>query len=309
MRTVVLINTHSRQASQHVTLVKNYFKRPDTPFEVVDFIVIDKLTPFEDSLKKLKDTRNIACVIVGSGDGTIVAVLNALKKRKNLVYGFIPLGTSNTFVRSLGIPVDLKKSLKNLSVQHIRKASLGQINGTLFPNIADIGVPARVAENLTDKLKKYLGSFAYAVSGFRELVRHDAIKCEIEVDGQKRSFYSHQVFIANGKYRGPLKVSKDTSAYSNELTLGYSDTKSRFEYLRDAFGFVIGTTDKRPTLHFLSVQKATIKTNPVQNIQADGEVIGKTPARIEVVKDAIRVFAPEPKQTKRKKRISRQPRS
>ena len=292
MRTIVFINSHSRQAARNTEAVKKFFSRRSTTFNIVEFIVLEELDDFENSINKLKSYTDIQCIIIGSGDGTIVAILNALKKRRELTYGFIPLGTSNTFVRSLGLSINFMEALDTIGQKHVRQVSLGSINGTLFANIADIGVAAHVADNLTDRVKKYFGSLAYAISGIRELVRHDAIWCEVKIDGKTTEFYTHSLLIANGKYRGPIPVSKDTSAFSDSLTLGYSDNKSRLQYLRDAFGFILGKTNKRKSLHLMPIQEAVIKTKPVQMIQADGEVIGKTPAKIKVIKNAIRVFTP-----------------
>jgi YegS/Rv2252/BmrU family lipid kinase len=306
MRTVVFINTHSRQAAQNIDDLRKFFSKSTDSFDVLDFIIVEDLEKFDTYLERLSSHKEAECVIVGSGDGTIVAVINTLKKRKGLVYGFVPLGTSNTFVRSLGLPIDIRKALRALLKNHVREVSLGSINGTLFANIADIGVPAQVVENLTDRVKKYLGSFAYAISGMRELIRHDAIKCEVEANGQTKSFYTHQLFIANGKYRGPVPVSNDTSAYSDKLTLGYSATPSRWEYFKDAFGFLIRTAPRHRNLYFITIEKATVRTRPVRSIQADGEIISKTPANVKVVKNAIRVLTlPEQKNLRRKLRKSR----
>src|SRR5574338_669941 len=107
MHTVVFINSHSRQAAKHVAAIRRYFQRANQPFEILDFVVIDELDKLDESLEKLTRTKNLQAVIVGSGDGTIVAVLNALKHRPDIVYGFLPLGTSNTFARSLNIPLDI----------------------------------------------------------------------------------------------------------------------------------------------------------------------------------------------------------
>ena len=51
--------------------------------------------------------KQVACdvVIVGGGDGTISAAAGALAY-KDAVLGILPLGTANSFARTLGIPLD-----------------------------------------------------------------------------------------------------------------------------------------------------------------------------------------------------------
>lgn len=290
MRTVVFINTHSRQGAANVDAVRAFFERKHSPFKLLDFIVVENLKDFDACIKKLKQHTTVECVIVGSGDGTIVTILNALKDRKELTYGFLPLGTSNTFVKSLGLPSRVEEVLELLPKGHVNSASLGSINGKLFANIADIGVPTKVAENVTNKEKKYLGPVAYVTSGIREMLRHDAIWCELEINGKRETFYTHQVLIANGKYRGPIAISKKTSAFSDTLTLGYSASISRWTYAKDMLAFLTGKKSQRPSLVLKPIESAVLLTKPVQNIQADGEVIGKTPAKIKIIKNAIQVI-------------------
>lgn len=303
MRTVVFINAHSRQGAENVTSVKRALSRPGNDFDVAEYIVVDNLDSFNKKLKRLRSHKDAECVIVGSGDGTIIAILNELKDRRDIVYGFLPLGTSNTFVRSLGLPGEFRPALKVIKNRNVRTVSLGSINGRLFANIADIGVPAKVADNLTNRVKKHLGPAAYVVSGLRELAHHNAIWCELKVNGKTESFYTHNLFVANGKYRGPIALSDDASAFTNKLTLGYSASKGRLDYLKDALKFLSGGAKKHDNISLIPIEKATLTTKPIQKIQADGEVIGKTPAKINIVKDAIRVFTvPEAQDRPRKQR-------
>lgn len=295
MRTIVFINSHSRQATQNLKLVKRFFAKPNSPFDVVDFIVIEKLSSFADALDQLQAAKNIECVVVGSGDGTIVTVLNALKSRKKLVYGFIPLGTSNNYARSLGIPADVRRSLRTLAKLYTRPVSLGTVNGAVFANNVGIGLPVKVVDNLTNKTKRYLGSLAYFVSALRELVRHEAVWCELEIDGKLQEFYTHQLSVLSGGYKGTaLPVHNATSVFSDELTLVYSTTKERVEYFKDVLGFLYGRS-KRETLCVIPITHAKLRTRPVMTIQADGEIISKTPATVSVTKDAIRVLTKPPK--------------
>jgi len=299
MRTIVFVNTYSRQATQHLKLVQRYFKKPNCPFEIVDFIMVDEAHPFDACVKRLQATKNFDYVIIGSGDGTIVSVFNALKGRKNITYGFIPLGTSNNYVRSLGIPTDIRRSLRTLKKLHTQPISLGTVNGTIFANNAGIGLPAQVADTLTNKTKRYLGPLAYVVSGIHQLFHHDAIWCELEIHGKIQAFDTHHLSISSGSYKGTIMpMNKVTSAFSDELTIVYSATKERLEYVKDLLGFIYGRSVKRESTHVITIKEAKLRTNPVQTIQADGEIIGKTPVTISVIKDAIRVLTPPPKPTR-----------
>src|SRR5262249_3050373 len=128
--------------------------------------------------------------------------------------------------------------------------------------------------------------------GLHELIRHDAVWFDVTADGKTISFYTHNLIISNGKYHGHIPVHELASLEHNNLLLSATPARSRVECLRSAFRFMFSRPKKRKNSLAFPVKEAHIVTNPVREIQADGEVIGKTPADIRVIKDAIRVFTP-----------------
>lgn len=291
MRTVLFINTHSRQAKKLSDEVIKSFKSKKSGFEIVDVIMVKKLSGLNDDLERLKKIDKLECVIVGSGDGTIVSVLNALSGRKKIVYGFLPLGTSNVFVRSLELPLKADEAIKIIRKKRVRSISLGAINNIIFANSAGIGLPVSVVSNLTDRTKKYLGPMAYVVSGLIEFVGHKALHCSIKQGSKKESFYTHHILIANGKYHGNLPVSDDASVYKNKLVIvAFGVSASRWQYAKSIAKFGVGKHEADPNVRVIPFEKIQIETVPKQKIEADGELISTTPATIEIVKNAIRVF-------------------
>lgn len=271
---------------------------------VTETIIVKNLKMLDFYLKKLRQIKQIDCVIVGSGDGTIVSVLNALKDQKDIVYGFLPLGTSNTFVRSLGIPVTYAKSKKIILDRHTSSVTLGSVNGHLFANIAGLGVPVRVTKNLSNKVKRIFGPFAYVISGVRETIDHRAFYFQITNDHIHESFFSHHVLIANGKYHGHLPVSHDASLFKNQLVLvAFGTSQSRSGYVRSMLRFMLRRHEQDPNVQIIPFERAYITAHPKRGIEADGEMISQTPATVEVVKDAITVFTP--KATKRKSKANK----
>ncbi len=291
MRTVLFINSHSRRAEKYKSDVINALSDKDSGFELIDVIIVMKLENLDQELKRLKSINKLDCVIVGSGDGTIVAILNALKDRKKIKYGFLPLGTSNTFVRSLGLPPKVPEAIEIICKKRVRQVSLGVIDNVLFANIAGVGLPVRVARNLSNRTKKYFGPFAYLLSGIKEITTHSAFRCIIE-DGRKRhSFYTHHLLIANGKYHGHLPVSPDASLFKNQLVVvAFGVSQSRLQYAKSMLHFGLGLHEADPHVLLIPIKKATLVTKPSRNIEADGELIGRTPAKIKILKDAISVF-------------------
>lgn len=279
-----------------VDKVVSDFSRDLAGFDMVEIIVVRNLKQLDYHLDVLKAIPHLDCVIVGSGDGTIVAVLEALKDRQ-LTYGFLPLGTSNTFVRSLGLPLSYPLARRLILKRNTRPASIGAINGKIFANIAGIGIPVTVTENTTNKIKKFLGPLAYIFHGIKALVGHQAIFCHIVNDEINQSFYTHYLLFANGKYHGKLSLGKEVSAYNDKLVLiAVGVSQNRRHFAVGIINFLVRRHRKDPRIKMIPFERLFVTTRPGRSIEADGEIISTTPATIEILKDAITVFA---KPTKR----------
>lgn len=302
LRTALFINAHSRRANRLRERVVRDFTKRRTGFAVVETIIVEDLKELDGQLQTLASIPDLECVIVASGDGTIVSVLNALKDRK-LTYGFLPLGTSNSFMRSLGLPLTYMAARKTILNGEAKAVSLGSINGVVFPNIAGIGVPVEVTETTTNKIKKILGPLAYIFTGIRAILGHNAVYCHIENDEITESFYTHYLIIANGKYHGNLPLGKDISAYNDQLTLMAVGVKENvLDHIVAIFTVLLRRHEKDKRVKMLPFEKLTLTTQPQKNIEADGEIISRTPAFIEVKKDAILVIAKAPKPSRPPKR-------
>src|SRR4028119_1778792 len=82
-------------------------------------------------------------VIVGGGDGTLSEVIDYFLG-SNTVFAFLPLGTANSFARTLGLPLDLDGAVDVIANGEPRPVDLAAINGDYFLNNAALGLaPAR----------------------------------------------------------------------------------------------------------------------------------------------------------------------
>lgn len=293
MKTVVFINAHSRRAADLIDDVRAFFAKATSGFDVIDFIVVEDLDSLDDCLARLRSHKTAECVVVGSGDGTIGTVLNAMRSRKDLIYGFLPLGTSNNFVRSLKLPLDLTEALAVLDHPQTQEISLGEVNGHVFANIAAIGLPTDVAGTIPDKFKRIFGSLAYVLSGMHKFLSHEAIKCELTADGVTRIFYTHHLLIANGHFHGNLPVAERASLVNDNLfVVSFGTDPSRWQYAVSMMKFRLSWHESDRKVLTLPITSAVIRTKPICRIETDGEVIGKTPAEVRVLERVVRVLIP-----------------
>ena len=232
-------------------------------------------------------------VIVGGGDGTLSECADHLV-HTDVAMGVLPLGTGNTWARSLGLPLDLEEAAKVIATGHIEATDVGRVNGQVFLNSVSIGLSCEIAGALSGQVKKKLGLLAWPVVGARVLWKHKPLL--VNVSSAERSFRvrTHQLLVVNGRYvAGPIIASPDSSVQDSSLdvfTLGGATMKSLF---RLTLAWLRQKHTREPGARFFSTQKLRIESlrKPIK-ANVDGEINEATPLDIEVLPGALKVVVP-----------------
>jgi diacylglycerol kinase-like protein len=95
--------------------------------------------------------RGNKLIVVGGGDGTLSAIVDYFAYQ-NVVVGLLPLGTGNSFARSLGIPLSLEGAIEGITNGKVVDIDLGKVDGDYFANVASIGFSAEVARKTSRRL-------------------------------------------------------------------------------------------------------------------------------------------------------------
>jgi len=99
-------------------------------------------------------------LIVGGGDGSISEAARRLAYR-DMALGIVPLGTTNNFARTLGIPLTLAGGVSVLTKGKVADVDLGRAGDAIFANLVSAGLSAHVAATVPHHLKRLLGRAAY----------------------------------------------------------------------------------------------------------------------------------------------------
>jgi YegS/Rv2252/BmrU family lipid kinase len=232
-------------------------------------------------------------IIVGGGDGTISSVVDYFAYR-DAVLGILPLGTANSFARTLGIPLDLDGAAEVLTGGgKVADVDLGKINDDYFANTAAIGLPALVGRRLPHRLKRYFGKAGYILTGAAHFLRHKPFRC-ILTEGQAqiaRIDDALDILIANGRYQGGVLVAGEADVESRDLVIRIVKGPSRANLLK---------TWLRPELNrrtedfieIIRVSDVVIDTDPPHYVSIDGEVATRTPVRVAVARQALMLMVP-----------------
>lgn len=162
------------------------------------------------------DRKEINIVVLG-GDGTVNEVLSGIHDFSNVLFGYIPSGSSNDLARDLHLEHNPHKALEIILAQknYVTK-DIGELtciedgSVTLHRNFAvaaGIGFDAAVChEALHSKIKDglnrlHLGKLTYAGIALRQIVKAKMTSCDIYFDDQPKIHLNKCFFIATMIHR------------------------------------------------------------------------------------------------------------
>lgn len=109
-------------------------------------------------------------IVCCGGDGTLNEVINGLMSTGSPVpLGYVPAGSTNDFASSMGIPLDIKKAVRNIIESRPVPIDIGQFNDRYFSYIASFGAFTATSYSTPQNVKNNLGHFAYLLEGIKDL--------------------------------------------------------------------------------------------------------------------------------------------
>ena len=230
-------------------------------------------------------------VIAVGGDGTIHAVANGLIGTE-CVLGIIPTGTMNNLAHSLNIPDTIPAACTAIAQGETRTIDAGKINGRCFLEVAGVGLEAALFPAAEDiKRPGVLSSIRGAIMGLRTLLSFKPTRLRITIDEREnRPYHALQVTICNAPFYGAhLQAVPEALMDDGLLDVVIYRNFSKREYLRHAMSISQGRRPYQPKLKYLRVRSLRIDAEQPLEIQADGELLGNTPALVTVLPGALRI--------------------
>jgi YegS/Rv2252/BmrU family lipid kinase len=230
-------------------------------------------------------------VIVGGGDGSLSSAVDEVVER-DCVFALLPMGTANSFARTLGIPLDLDGAIRTIATGRRRRIDLGMIDEDYFANCAAMGLSPMIGEGVPHNLKRYLGRFGYLIWAAWCLVRFRPFRLTVD-DGQRReTLWATEVRIANGRHHGGVELIENAEIDSGEIVVQAVVGRSSFSLVWDWISKYLKLPARERTTREFHARRIEIQTRPRQRISIDGEVLTKTPVVAQVARRAIEVVVP-----------------
>ncbi len=233
-------------------------------------------------------------LILGGGDGTISGLVDYMVEQ-NVPLGLLPLGTANSFARSLGLPLDLDEAINIIAAGHRRRVDLGMINDDYFANFAAIGMSPLIAETIPHGLKKWGGRIGYVLWAAVQALRFRPFKLSItDPRGRCETLSALEVRIANGSYQGGTELVEQAEVDSGEIMVQVVEGRTQGRLALSWLLSLLRLPHYDTTTREFHARMFRIETDPPLPISIDGEVLAQTPVTVKIAPRIIEVMAPPP---------------
>lgn len=183
-----------------------------------------------------EECKNYGTVVAVGGDGTLNNVINGIMKSGcDVPLGYIPLGSTNDFGKSLNLPKEIVKACEAIAENEPKYIDLGLFGDRYFVYIACAGMFADASFKTSQRMKNTFGHSAYIMKGATSLTHLHKMQLQIDCDGERiDGEYIFAAVSSTYSVGGVFKYPKDEVVFDDgcfELTLikapkGVSETTS-----------------------------------------------------------------------------------
>ncbi len=244
-------------------------------------------------------------IFVIGGDGTINEVVNGffegdvnISPDSSLI--ILPFGSGNDTIRTLGIPKQIEKAIKNYQLSKPVLVDIGKIscrnsNGNetvrYFINIADAGIGSDVIRRVKMSSKVFGCQVAYLIAITQSFMNFKPLTLRFSIDGVEYKGGKTLAFVvANGRYfAGGLCPAPDAKIDDGIFHIAHFGDISVPAYLAKIFHLMKGKNIHHREVSYFQGKIIELDSDDDVFIEADGELIGKLPARFEILHNKIKV--------------------
>ncbi len=246
-------------------------------------------------------------IVVAGGDGSVHVVVDALLASNRPAadrpaLGLVPLGSGNDFARGLGIPLAPLEAIRALETVRERTVDIGRLSflgetpvrTAYWMNQSYLGFGARVVERVA-RGSRPADQSAYVRAALREVWHKPVRRYSLQSDeGAAESTEAVNLLVTNGRYSGSgMLTSPNADPSDGSFDVVFVGPIGRLRLLRGLSRFRAGTHLSLPEVRTWRVRSFVVRGDrPDEIVEADGDIVGRLPARYDVLTGAIRVLVP-----------------
>ncbi len=235
-------------------------------------------------------------VVAGGGDGTVHEVARALVGTP-VTLGVLPLGSMMNIARALGIPRELEAAAEVIRERRtvhmdVGLASTGRAQSYFFET-AGVGFDAGIFAygNQIDA-----GNWRALLPLLRFMLRYRQRPAYLTVDGRRALVRAFMITVAICPFTGAgMAVAPQAKIDDGQFDVLVRECRGRVELLRLAFAMKLAQQVCSPLTRTL--RGAVVEVEHVRKrlmVHSDGRILGRTPARFELLPAALKVIVGPP---------------
>lgn len=285
---ILIVNALSRQGQKQFDAACTKLRAAGV--DLIETIAIDKPGTLEETVARAM-AKKPDMLIVGGGDGSLSCAVDMLVGT-DTIFAPLPLGTANSFARSLGIPLDLDGAIDVIAHGEPRRIDLGMIDDDYYCNCAAIGLSTKIGGQIPPLLKKTLGRLGYLIWAAWQSMKFKSFKLIVTHDGVREEMDALEVRIANGPYHGGVELVDEADPQSGEIVVQVVIGRSPAQLGWSWFSSWLRLRARKDTTVEFRGHEMRIETIPSQKVSIDGEVLAKSPFTARVAAAAVNVMTP-----------------
>ncbi|MGH2729316.1 MAG: diacylglycerol/lipid kinase family protein [Actinomycetota bacterium] len=240
-------------------------------------------------------------IVAVGGDGTVHEVVNGMLEgdkalNPDAAFGVVAGGSGCDFMRTFGFSNDPAQAVKHLDGPESFPIDIGKVTYSAegsevthyFANVANVGLGAAVVDR-AHRLPRWLGPTRYFFAFWLAAYKHRVGKVVIDLVDRSYEGYMNNMAVANCQYvGGGMKIAPKAAPTDGLLDIQIDHTRRR-EAIALMPKVYKGEHVPHPDIEEAKRVRVAIEADRPLLIEADGEILGYTPARFEVLPDALRL--------------------
>lgn len=287
MKTLFLVNPRSGVARRHDLgpLIRETW---NFEHEILSCGRIEEL----DDVIRFATANGVRVVYAVGGDGTVHEVAKRLVNT-DLTLGVLPTGSGNGLARHLGLPLELRASLRACNALRIETIDTATVNGAPFVNMMGVGFDAWVAGAFSSAGTR--GLRTYVRVGLRGLARYASEEYELTIDGETTRQRAFVIAVANAsQYGNNARIAPLASLQDGLLDVTVIEHPSFIRMPILAAQLFAGNLHRAHGVSTFRGRRITITRLIPGPTHLDGEPLTMPESlTIEIVPQSLRVIVPE----------------
>lgn len=231
-------------------------------------------------------------VIAAGGDGTVNEVVNGLAGSATAMAA-LPVGTGNVWVRELRVPLNPVDAARLLLEGQVYPLDLGLAGDRYFLLMAGIGFDAQVARRVAPATKRRFGPIAYVLHALALARQVHGTPVRLVLDGYPIKGRALMVVIGNSRlYGGFLEITHHASPVDGLLDVVVIKGGDVRVVPLHLLSILLRQHHFNPDIDYYRARSLSITSMEPLDVQVDGDTIGSTPLKVQIVPRALCAWMP-----------------